>query len=320
MQRDSQSWRRRNVKSRCCGCTRPRRTVLCEQSRGRLDGQTATVTIAIPGLGWCSQGICPREEEHGCSRFHIPDSRFENPDSRIQNPDSRTQVPGSLVAEASERPFPQKATGTVGVPSALSDARVHAQGYIDAMCRQNVITRLGRGLIRGSGTVRKRGYEPLDDDDQHQRGQPEHFLLSRTTHKIGWAAWAWAACEGGRAERPLKILWYGMAMWSRDGNLSKELPIRLLGPQLSRLPPNFWPAQCGPRTDNTVRRGWLGSTQPACCAPRRSQVPAYLPRQRKSRLPPTVPRAWRGRRKEEYGTYRNAITHIPCLSNHTRGP
>lgn len=66
------------------------------------------------------------------------------------------------------------------------------------------------------------------------------------------------------------------ALAGRNGNLTMEMPIRLLGPQLSRLPPPvfFLSAQCAPRADNTV--GLVGVYLACPLGSQGAQVPAYL--------------------------------------------
>lgn len=133
---------------------------------------------------------------------HMPQGRA----SALQIPEPR--LLGTLVAEASSARFHTRLHVQSAFPPPCLTPRVHAQGYIDAMSCQNVMSRLARGLIRGSRADRKR-----EDGISGDMGSRSRSIRERATR-------AFSCCqeihtksvdrlgslgEGRRAERPLKI-------------------------------------------------------------------------------------------------------------------
>lgn len=155
------------------------------------------------------------------------------------------------------------------------------------------MSRLDGRASKGRTEIEKTG--PLDDMRRRRSSSiraPEQLLLSKkhTQNRLG------SLGEGGRAERPLKIRNGHVeqaqasqgpgqqqcsregkpapALAGRNGNLTMDLPIRLLGPQLSRLALPVFFLSCPVRPQSRQhRRDWLGSTWPAC---RVSRAPMYL--------------------------------------------
>lgn len=161
--------------------------------RGRaaaLDGRAATVTIAIPGLGWCSQCTLHREE---LPLLQSPDSRLQVPEPRfsgmLQKPQDAGLHSGPHVESASPPPC-----------RAPCESMRKVTLIRCVVCRQDATSR----LVKRAGW-RARGRSQVDKTALGRRHEEEHqsigelLLLSKKhTQKIGWAVWARAGVRRDR--------------------------------------------------------------------------------------------------------------------------
>lgn len=162
--------------------------------RGRaaaLDGRAATVTIAIPGLGWCSQGTLHREElpllQSPDSRLRVPEPRFSG---MLQKPQDAGLHSGPHVESASPPPCRAR-------PESMRKVTLIRCVVVPSGCDEQA----GKeGRLEGKGTITRRQDGALGrrHEEEHQ-SIGELFVAVKETHtenRLG--SWARAGVRRDR--------------------------------------------------------------------------------------------------------------------------